>query len=327
MSEKTSKYLTDFDGADIIFDINGTKIYASKACLSLSSPVFKTMFTADFKEQNCQEIMLPGKDVGSFVYFMKLLHPPCILDNLKLEYVRCIIQLSEEYQIIGLKQKCEEILLKDASSLMDYEFSVKYNLNKLRKKILNEIKAEPAEKLRNYHNFLDSFANGFEKDLVTSFLQKCIQYEQKIENYEKSLTATLNCQGNTISKYSLDTKAGKFIFSGNFMDILRSEKHLESPHFELYDINWFVTLRINGGYLGIYLNIKSDKRFTASYKISILHNDPELSYEYSEVTKDFNVPVKSWGYPEFITLNKLLCSQKPFLNEGQITVCILLKTI
>ena len=57
-------------------------MYANKMILSLSSPVMKAMFTANFKEKDAKEIELPEKKLGTFLQLMKAVHPPTQLDGM-----------------------------------------------------------------------------------------------------------------------------------------------------------------------------------------------------------------------------------------------------
>ena len=75
MTELEVDFTKPWPLSDVIFKIEDQQIHASKAVLALSSPVFNAMFTAaDFVEKTATEIPLPGKEVQSFLEFMKLLH-------------------------------------------------------------------------------------------------------------------------------------------------------------------------------------------------------------------------------------------------------------
>ena len=60
----------------MIFIVEGQKVYANKMILSMSSPVMKAMFEADFREKRAETIKLPGKTLRSFLDLMKAVHPP-----------------------------------------------------------------------------------------------------------------------------------------------------------------------------------------------------------------------------------------------------------
>ena len=56
-------------------------MYANKMSLSMTSPVMKAMFIANFKEKDAKEIELPEKKLGTFLQLMKAVHPPTQLDG------------------------------------------------------------------------------------------------------------------------------------------------------------------------------------------------------------------------------------------------------
>ena len=76
MEETEVDFTKPWTHSDVIFKVEGQQIHASKAVLALASPVFSTMLSAEFKEKNALEIPLPGKNIDSFVNFMKVVHYP-----------------------------------------------------------------------------------------------------------------------------------------------------------------------------------------------------------------------------------------------------------
>lgn len=53
--------------SDIALVVEGRELHVSKSVLMLHSPVFKTMFTADFKENNLKEIPLEERKYAVMV--------------------------------------------------------------------------------------------------------------------------------------------------------------------------------------------------------------------------------------------------------------------
>ena len=60
---------------DLKLIVEGRAIYVNKAVLAIVSPVFETMFTANFKEKNTDEIEMPDKSYDSFVNFLECVYP------------------------------------------------------------------------------------------------------------------------------------------------------------------------------------------------------------------------------------------------------------
>ncbi len=74
--EKGLAFLKPFECSDITLMVEGTPVYAVKSVLSLWSPVFRAMFTGDFKEKEQSSIELPDKDLFAVAELMQFLHPP-----------------------------------------------------------------------------------------------------------------------------------------------------------------------------------------------------------------------------------------------------------
>lgn len=72
--------LNDFTQPDelcsVILLVEDQKLYLHKEVLSVWSPVFKSMFTQDFKEKGMKEIELPDKKIDDFVELLHCLYPP-----------------------------------------------------------------------------------------------------------------------------------------------------------------------------------------------------------------------------------------------------------
>lgn len=49
--------------SDLVLLVEERKLHVHKAILAISSPVFETMMSSNFKEKNAKEIPLPGKKV------------------------------------------------------------------------------------------------------------------------------------------------------------------------------------------------------------------------------------------------------------------------
>lgn len=56
--------------------IESHKLYVHREVLAAWSPVFKAMFTRDFKEKEMSEIELPDKKLDDFVELLYCMYPP-----------------------------------------------------------------------------------------------------------------------------------------------------------------------------------------------------------------------------------------------------------
>ena len=61
--------------SDVVLVVEGKKLFVHKSVLSIHSPVFRTMFTADFAEKDAKEIKLPGKKYDAMVQFLLQMYP------------------------------------------------------------------------------------------------------------------------------------------------------------------------------------------------------------------------------------------------------------
>lgn len=70
----------DFSSPDemcsLVLIVEGQKLFVHKEVLAAWSPVFKSMFTRDFKEKDMSEIELPDKKVDDFVELLHCMYPP-----------------------------------------------------------------------------------------------------------------------------------------------------------------------------------------------------------------------------------------------------------
>jgi hypothetical protein len=85
MSQKTSLALGEVQDSnpfqkpnqwtDVTFIVEGKKIHFNRVVLSMCSPVFNAMFTADLAEKYKDSVKLPGKKYAQIVEFFKHIHP------------------------------------------------------------------------------------------------------------------------------------------------------------------------------------------------------------------------------------------------------------
>ena len=61
--------------SDVTLVVEDKKLHVHKAVLSLHSPVFGAMFTANFAEKDSKEIELPGKKYDLVMQFLLMMYP------------------------------------------------------------------------------------------------------------------------------------------------------------------------------------------------------------------------------------------------------------
>ena len=67
-------FKVEWDESDVTFIVEEKKFHVHRALLSFMSPVFKAMFSSDFRENGQQEIPLPGKKAKVFLSFLLIIY-------------------------------------------------------------------------------------------------------------------------------------------------------------------------------------------------------------------------------------------------------------
>ncbi len=112
------KYLCNNEEfADVIFVVDGQKIYAHKMILALASDFYAAMFSVSngFKETSseCPEIDVPNCSYDTFICIMQYIYSgtdPKIDTSSPIEQVVEILQMADQLLLDHLKQRCEQIL-------------------------------------------------------------------------------------------------------------------------------------------------------------------------------------------------------------------------
>ncbi|XP_063444074.1 uncharacterized protein LOC134724771 [Mytilus trossulus] len=112
------KRLSLFSQHDLIIKIENIKLHVNKEQLMAESPVFEKMFTSDFKEKDKQEIELEGKDLNSFVDFLRCTLPG-IDEKLTDKTVQSVIPLADEYQTSSTLRKADQFLAEKTKAIGD----------------------------------------------------------------------------------------------------------------------------------------------------------------------------------------------------------------
>ncbi|XP_071131368.1 BTB and MATH domain-containing protein 38-like [Mytilus edulis] len=115
---ESKKRLSLFSQHDLIIKIENIKLNVNKEQLMAESPVFEKMFTSDFKEKDKQEIELEGKDVNSFVDFLRCTLPG-IDEKFTDKTVQSVIPLADEYQTSNTLRKADLFLAEKSKAIGD----------------------------------------------------------------------------------------------------------------------------------------------------------------------------------------------------------------
>lgn len=96
--------------SDLVLLVEERKLHVHKAILAISSPVFETMMSSNFKEKNAKEIPLPGKKVEEIEDLLRAIYPYCE-HAISRQNCCSLLELSSEYQMDELKKRSEKFVL------------------------------------------------------------------------------------------------------------------------------------------------------------------------------------------------------------------------
>uniref|UniRef100_A0A914PSV4 BTB domain-containing protein n=1 Tax=Panagrolaimus davidi TaxID=227884 RepID=A0A914PSV4_9BILA len=113
---------------DVVFEVNGKKLYAEKLRLSAISPVFKSLLSEKWISKN-DAIEIESFKFGIFKQLLNFIYSgQCRLTE---ENAFSMVEIAEFYQIYSLKTFCDGYLSKMDLSLENVfqflEFSTKYS--------------------------------------------------------------------------------------------------------------------------------------------------------------------------------------------------------
>ncbi|XP_078343018.1 BTB and MATH domain-containing protein 36-like [Oculina patagonica] len=165
--------------SDVILVVEEQRFHVHRSTLAIWSPVFETMFTADFKEKNSDEISLPGKKASEIKELLQIMYDTSLDKNVVTES-NCyfLLDLAHEYQIASITQKCEDFLVytvkkKGNDVLAGLIAGQKYELKTLVKTCLHEARLLKLHELNskrdeiepdNYRQITDKIIERLEKE-------------------------------------------------------------------------------------------------------------------------------------------------------------------
>lgn len=159
--------------------VEDQKLYVHKEVLATWSPVFKSMFTRDFKEKVKDEIELPDKKVDDFVELLHCMYPP--IKRISDSNVFQLLPLVEEYQISEVKKKCEDFLLTKPGSMELLVAGQLYNLSQLINRCVDAVRTKSFTELRD-----DPSYNKLHADNLINILQlRVLDLEAATEHNRK----------------------------------------------------------------------------------------------------------------------------------------------
>ena len=96
--------------SDVVLKVEEERFHVHRSILSMWSPVFSKMFTADFSEKTAEEVLLPGK-IANQIREMLLAIYPTSAKEIDDENYSFLLDLAGEYLMEKLTEKCEDFLI------------------------------------------------------------------------------------------------------------------------------------------------------------------------------------------------------------------------
>lgn len=94
--------------SDLVLVVEGHKLHVSKTLLMIHSPVFETMFTADFKEKELGEIPLPEKKYSTMAALLEQIYPGNVVDLINSEFSLFYVHISFTESFIVCELQIQE---------------------------------------------------------------------------------------------------------------------------------------------------------------------------------------------------------------------------
>ncbi|GFP92288.1 arm repeat protein interacting with abf2 [Phtheirospermum japonicum] len=127
------QYVNNPTLSDVTFLIEGKRFYAHRICLLASSDAFRAMFDGGYRERDAKDIVIPNIRWDVFELMMRYIYTGSV--DVNLDIAQDLLMAADQYLLEGLKRLCEYAIAQDISvenvSLM-FELSEAYNASSLR---------------------------------------------------------------------------------------------------------------------------------------------------------------------------------------------------
>ncbi|XP_028785304.1 ARM REPEAT PROTEIN INTERACTING WITH ABF2-like [Neltuma alba] len=127
------QYVNNATLSDVTFLVEGKRFYAHRICLLASSDAFRAMFDGGYREKDARDIEIPNIRWEVFELMMRFIYTGSV--DVTLDIAQELLRAADQYLLEGLKRLCEyaiaqDISLETVSSM--YELSEAFNAISLR---------------------------------------------------------------------------------------------------------------------------------------------------------------------------------------------------
>ncbi|KAL3641260.1 hypothetical protein CASFOL_016228 [Castilleja foliolosa] len=169
-----SNMLNEGIHADVTINTADRTLKAHKAILSASSPVFRTMFELDLKEKESSTIEIEDMTSESCMALLTYLYGSINQDDFW-RHRLALLGAANKYDIVDLKDACEESLLEDINSgnvLERLQEAWLYGLDKLKKGCLMYLL--DFGKIYDVREEMSDFCRQADRELVVEMFQEML---------------------------------------------------------------------------------------------------------------------------------------------------------
>ncbi|KAG7028915.1 ARM REPEAT PROTEIN INTERACTING WITH ABF2, partial [Cucurbita argyrosperma subsp. argyrosperma] len=127
------QYVNNSTLSDVTFLVEGRRFHAHRICLLASSDAFRAMFDGGYREKDAKDIEIPNIRWEVFELMMRFVYTGSV--DVSLDIAQDLLRAADQYLLEGLKRLCEytiaqDISLENVASM--YELSEAFNAISLR---------------------------------------------------------------------------------------------------------------------------------------------------------------------------------------------------
>ncbi|KAL2922554.1 ARM REPEAT PROTEIN INTERACTING WITH ABF2 [Bienertia sinuspersici] len=116
------KYVNSATLSDVTFLVQGKRFHAHRICLLASSDAFRAMFDGGYREKDARDIEIPNITWEIFELMMRFIYTGSV--DIKPDIAQDLLRAADQYLLDGLKRLCEytiaqDISLENVSSMYD----------------------------------------------------------------------------------------------------------------------------------------------------------------------------------------------------------------
>ncbi|OMO80129.1 BTB/POZ-like protein [Corchorus capsularis] len=160
--------------ADVTINTADGTLKAHKAVLSASSPVFESMFHHDLKEKESSTIHIEDMSLESCMAFLSYLYGTIKQEDFW-KHRLALLGAANKYDIVDLKDACEDSLLEDINSqnvLERLQESWLYQLNRLKKGCMTYL--IDFGKIYDVRDEINNFFRHADRELMLEMFQEVL---------------------------------------------------------------------------------------------------------------------------------------------------------